>query len=245
MNAIKRFFREVKPIEYVIFFGSVVAIVLSFALTIGGDLPVYLQCLQLVASLIGACALILIAKGNVLGQIISVVFSIFYGVISYFCKYYGEIVTYLGMSAPIAVLAVVSWLKHPFQGKRSEVTVNHLKGWEYPAIFGISIAVSVPFFFILRALGTDEIWWSTVSVLTSCIAMLLSVRRSPLYAFAYCLNDTVLIVLWSLKSAKEISYISMVVCFAVFLVNDIYGLINWIRLHRKQQETLKEKQEDQ
>lgn len=241
MNAIKQFFREVKPIEYVIFFGSVAAIVLSFVLTIGGDLPRYIQWLQLIASLIGACALILIAKGNVLGQIISVVFSVFYGVISYFCRYYGEIVTYLGMSAPVAVLAIVTWFKHPFQGKRSEVTVNHLKWWDYPIILGISVVVSVAFFFILQALDTSNLWWSTVSVLTSCIAMLLSVRRSPLYAFAYCLNDGVLIVLWSLMSANEISYISMVVCFVVFFINDLYGLFNWLRLLKKQEKILNDK----
>lgn len=235
MQPIKTFFRETKPVEYVLFLGSVLAILLSFFLTHNTDY------LQLVASLIGAMALILIAKGNVLGQILSVVFSVFYGVISYFCGYYGEIITYLGMSAPVAVLAVIAWLKHPFEGKRSEVTVNHLRAREYPIILGISLCVSVAFFFILQALHTPNLWWSTVSVLTSCTAMLLSVRRSPLYAFAYCLNDGVLIVLWSLMSVAQTSYIAMVVCFVVFFVNDLYGLWNWICLLKRQQEIQKNK----
>ncbi len=235
MNGIKTFFREVRPIEYLLFACSVAAIVLSFLLTHNTDY------LQLTASLIGAVSLILIAKGNVAGQILSVIFALFYGVISYFCGYYGEIITYLGMSAPIAVLAVISWLKNPFKGKRSEVEVNHLKLREYPIIFAISVCVSVAFYFILRALDTPNLWWSTVSVLTSCAAMLLSVRRSPLYAFAYCINDIVLIVLWALMSAESSTYLAMVVCFSVFLVNDIYGLINWVRLLRKQQ-ALREEQ---
>lgn len=229
MGRIKQFFREVKPIEYAIFIGSVIAIVLSFCLTENTDY------LQLAASLVGALALILVAKGNVAGQILSVVFSVFYGVISFFCGYYGEIITYLGMSAPIALLAVISWLKNPFQGKKSEVAVNHLKAWEYPGVLSVSLVVSVAFFFILRALDTPNLWWSSVSVLTSCTAMLLSVRRSPLYAFAYCLNDIVLIVLWSLMAYTDGVYLAMVVCFTVFLVNDVYGLINWICLLKKQE----------
>lgn len=231
MNVVKQFFRETRPIEYVLFFASVTAIVLSFVLTENTDY------LQLTASLIGALALILVAKGNVAGQILSVVFSVFYGVISYFCGYYGEIITYLGMSAPVAILAVIAWLKHPFAGNRNEVEVNHLRPWQYPAILAISLIVSVAFYFILRALDTPNLWWSTVSVLTSCTAMLLSVCRSPLYAFAYCLNDGVLIVLWSLMSGSDRTYLAMVVCFVVFLVNDIYGLVNWIYLLKKQERT--------
>ncbi len=234
MNAVKQFIRDIKPIEYLLFFSSVLAVLLSFFLTKNDDY------LQLGASLIGVLSLILIAKGNVLGQILSVIFSVFYGVISYFCGYYGEIITYLGMSAPIAVLAVISWLKNPFKGKRSEVEVNHLRLREYPVILAISCAVSVGFFFILRALHTPNLWWSTVSVLTSCTAMLLSVRRSPLYAFAYCINDVVLIVLWALMSAENSTYLAMVVCFSVFLANDVYGLVNWVRLLKKQQKILKE-----
>ena len=236
MNVIKDFFRNVRPIEYVIFACSVCAILLSFFLTRNTDY------LQLTASLLGAVALILIAKGHVLGQILSVVFSVFYGVISYFCGYYGEIITYLGMSAPVAVLAVVSWLKNPFRGNKSEVTVNRLPLKEYPVILAVSLIVSVAFFFILRALHTPNLWWSTVSVLTSCTAMLLCVRRSPYYAFAYCANDLVLIVLWSLMSAENTVYVAMVVCFVVFLVNDIYGLINWLRLLRRQQKLIQEEQ---
>ncbi len=237
MHVIKEFFRNVRPIEYAIFFCSVGAIVLSFLLTNNTDY------LQLAASLIGAVALILIAKGNVIGQILSVVFSVFYGVIAYFCGYYGEIITYLGMSAPVAVLAVISWLKNPFRGKRSEVTVNHL-GWrEYPVILFISLIVSVAFFFILRALDTPNLWWSTVSVLTSCTAMLLCVRRSPFYAVAYCVNDVVLIVLWTLMSMQNQTYIAMVVCFVVFFVNDIYGLINWLRLLRRQQRLIRDEEQ--
>ena len=231
MNAVKTFFKEVRPIEYALFFCSVAAILLSFFLTGNTDY------MQLAASLIGVLALILMAKGNVAGQILSVVFALFYGTVSYFCKYYGELIICLGISAPVAILAVISWLRNPFGEKRAEVRVGRLKPREYPVILAIALAVGVAFFFILRALGTPNVWWSAVSVFTSCAAMLLSVRRSPLYAFAYCFNDIVLIVLWSLMSATDKSYLAMVVCFAVFLANDIYGLLNWFRLRKKQQST--------
>lgn len=70
--------------------------------------------MTLAASLIGVTSLIFNAKGNPFGQLLIVVFSILYGAISYSLAYYGEVITYLGMTAPMAVFSLVSWLRNPF-----------------------------------------------------------------------------------------------------------------------------------
>ena len=59
--------------------------------------------LTLAASLIGVTSLIFNAKGNPIGQVLMVIFSLLYGIISYTFAYYGEMVTYLGMTMPMAV----------------------------------------------------------------------------------------------------------------------------------------------
>jgi len=69
--------------------------------------------LTLFASLIGVTSLIFNAKGNPTGQVLMVFFSILYGIISYRFSYYGEMITYLGMTMPMAVFALISWLKNP------------------------------------------------------------------------------------------------------------------------------------
>lgn len=71
--------------------------------------------LTLTASLIGVTSLILNAKGNPVGQALMIIFSVPYGIISYSFSYYGEMITYLGMTGPMAVLALTSWLKNPTQ----------------------------------------------------------------------------------------------------------------------------------
>ena len=82
--------------------------------------------LTLIASLIGLTSLILNARGEVLGQVLMVLFSFIYGVISYSFAYYGEMITYLGMTMPIAAAAVVSWMRHPFKDS-AEVAVRPLR----------------------------------------------------------------------------------------------------------------------
>ena len=75
---------------------------------------------------------------------------------------------------------------------------------------------------------------STVSIATRFLAVYLTFRRSPYFALAYAANDVVLIVLWTLAALEDISYISVIICFAMFLVNDLYGYISWKRMEKRQ-----------
>lgn len=190
--------------------------------------------LSLAASLVGVTSLIFCAKGNPFGQVLMILFSLLYGAISYTFSYYGEMITYVGMSMPMAVVSLVSWLRHPYEGDRSQVQVARLTKKDGAVALLLSAAVTAVFYFILKALGTTNLLPSTVSVTTSFLAVWLTARRSPYFAAAYAANDVVLIVLWSLAVISERRYLSVVFCFCAFLANDIYGFCNWKRMEKKQ-----------
>ncbi len=186
--------------------------------------------MTLIASLIGVTSLIFNAKGNPFGQFLMIVFSALYGAISYTFAYYGEMITYLGMTAPMALFSLIAWLKNPYKGNKAEVEVNHLKTGEMFFSFILTMVVTVVFYFILATLHTSNLVPSTISVTTSFLAAYLTFRRSALYAIAYAANDVVLIVMWCMAAAEDATYISVVICFMMFLVNDIYGYVSWKRM---------------
>lgn len=190
--------------------------------------------LTLAASLIGATSLIFNAKGNPFGQLLMVVFSVMYGVISYSFAYYGEMITYLGMTAPMALFALVSWLLNPYQGNRAQVRVNRLARGEIAGMCLLAAVVTAFFGWMLWRFDTANLGWSTLSVTTSFVAVYLTFRRSAWFALAYAANDVVLIVLWVLASMQDSSYVSVVVCFLVFLVNDAYGFASWLAMEKRQ-----------
>ena len=192
--------------------------------------------LTLFASIIGATFLILNAKGNPLGQFLTIVFSILYGFISYKFFYYGEMITYLCMSMPMAFFSLISWLKNPYKGNKAQVKVNSISKKETVFMFILTFVVTVVFYFILQYFKTANLLPSTFSVTTSFLAVYLTFRRSPYFALAYALNDLVLILMWTMASISDISYISVVICFIVFFINDMYGFINWKRMESKQKE---------
>jgi len=190
--------------------------------------------ITLIASVIGVTSLIFTAKGNPVGQALMVVFGIIYGVISFAQRYYGEMITYVGMTVPMAVFALISWLRHPFEEGKAEVKVNKISKIEYALTVVAGALVAFGFYFILRAFDTANLIWSTVSVATSFFGVYLTFRRSPLFALGYIANDIVLIVLWSLASAENLSFLSMVICFSAFLANDFYTFLSWHRMSKRQ-----------
>lgn len=204
------------------------SIVLSFCFFGGGNY------LTLIASVIGVTSLIFNAKGNPTGPVLVVVFSVLYGIISFTFSYYGEMITYLGMTAPMAIVTLIVWLKNPYNGSRSEVTVNKLRRKESVLIFILTAVVTVAFYFILKAFNTANIIPSTISVSTSFLAVYLTFRRSEYFALAYAANDVVLIGMWIMATVEKLMYLSVVVCFMAFLANDIYGYISWRRMYRRQ-----------
>ncbi len=207
---------------------SVIAIIVAFCLF---DKNNYLT---LSASLIGVTSLIFNAKGNPFGQLLMVIFSLLYGVIAFTFSYYGEMITYLGMTMPMAIVALISWMKNPYNGNKSEVEINRISKKEWWFLLIITTLISVVFYFILKYFKTANIIPSTLSVTTSFIAVYLTFKRSPYFAIGYAANDVILIVLWSLAMTQKIEYISVVVCFVAFLANDIYGYINWNRIKKRQ-----------
>ncbi len=211
---------------------SVLMIILSFCVF---DRTNYMT---LCASLIGVTSLIFNAKGNPVGQVLMVIFSLLYGVISYTFSYYGEMITYLGMTMPMAVFALVSWIRNPYNGNKAEVEVNDISKRETGYMWIGAAAVTFLFYFILNHFNTANIIPSLLSVTTSFVAVYLTFRRSPYFALAYAANDIVLIVLWILASFYDIRYISVVVCFMAFFVNDVYGFVSWRKMRIRQQELI-------
>lgn len=206
---IKNPFKTLSKFELGLWISSLILITVTFVVGTEFDF------LVLIASLIGATALI-------------------YSVISYRFRYFGEMITYLGMTSPMAILATIEWFKNPFEKGKSEVEIKKLSKKACVILWVLTLIVTVIFHFILKAFDTPNLFMSTVSITTSFLASALTFLRSPFYALAYAGNDIVLIVLWILASIVDPSYIPMVMCFVIFLINDSYGFINWRRMKKRQ-----------
>ncbi len=187
--------------------------------------------LTIAAACIGITSLILAAKGNVWAQILMIVFSILYGILSWRFRYWGEMITYLGMTLPMAVWSTITWIRHPAENGK-EVAIQKLHPRHIWGLLFWGTITTAVFYYILRALDTPNLVFSTISVTTSFLAAALTMLRSSYYALGYASNDLVLIVLWILASLESPEYIPVAVNFAIFFLNDMYGFIRWKKRER-------------
>ena len=214
-------FALMKKREYALMICSAAAVLLTAVLSRRAE-P-----LTPTATLIGSVMLVFLAVGSVWGQILTVVFSILYGIISARCAYWGEMITYLGMTMPMAVMAAVQWIKNPDSSGLGRVETAEPDKKQILVMTMLCAAVTAVFGGLLYAFHTPNLFFSVISVSTSFLAVYLTYLRSPFYALAYAANDIVLIVLWMLMSREDMSYLTMAVNFMIFLVNDLYGFVSW------------------
>ena len=188
-------------------------------------------------SMIGVTALIFIAKGDVWGQILTVIFSILYAITSYRFRYYGEMITYLGMTMPSAVMSVISWIKNPYEKakKTNEVKISKLSKFKIVIMLVLTVLVTHIFYYILKYFDNPNLFFSTISVLTSFLASYLMILRNSYYAVAYACNDIVLVILCIMATIYDFSYLPMVICFVMFFINDIYGFISWKKREKRKE----------
>lgn len=218
-------FKGFTKFEWCLWTGSMIAIIVAHFAAGSRDWA------SLAVSLVGVTSLIFAARGDPFAPVLFIVFAIIYAVISYFFSYYGEMLIYLCMQLPVSVLSLVTWLKNINKDKH-QVTVGRLTWKKVVAMFALDIAVTVPFYFLIKHFNTANLIPSTISVATSFAALFLMTLRIPQYALAFILNDVVMIVLWSMALYEDIGYISLVVCFSIFLINDTYTFINWLKRQR-------------
>lgn len=226
MNIIQSI-KNLNKYELLLWMCSVLLLTITFIINPNKDL------LNFIATIVGVTSLILNAKGDALGQVLMVIFSILYGIISFKFRYYGEMITYVGMTGPIAALSVVTWLRNPYSEREVKVSHMNLKKWVLLTLS--TIAVTWLFYYILRYFDTPNLFFSTISITTSFAAATLTMLRSPYYAVFYSLNDIILIILWVLATLKTPSYYTMILCFVVFLINDIYGYYSWRKMRKRQE----------
>ena len=227
--SLKKYVREnFTPLERLLFIASEAIVIFAYLIWDGQNY------VNLACSLIGVISVMFCIKGHPFGALLGVLFAIIYSITSYKFGYYGEFFTYTFMSLPMCIISFISWIRNPYKKGKPQVKVGEVYAKDFILLIILATVVTTAFYFILRHFNTTNLIISTISVTTSFSAVYLMYKRSPFYSLAYIANDLVLITLWILASFTDKSYITVTVCFVVFLINDAYGFYNWQRIKKSQ-----------
>ena len=213
--------------EKILLFGSII-VISSVGLVFKADL------LTTACSIIGINTALLLAKGKNLGQLMGILITLLYSILSFKNKYYGEVLIYVFLMLPMFVVGTFSWIKHQNK-KTNSVEINNIKAKEWIIVSIIFIGVFIGIYYVLKAFNTNELIVSTASVLASLFAVYLQVRRSK-YSFSfYIVNDIILFILWGTPVFKgNYTLIPMLLNPVFNFINDLYGFYYWRKTEKIQ-----------
>lgn len=177
------------------------------------------------------CAFLLV-KGKWYAYIFGIVGISVYIFISYKTMYYGEAIWHTCITLPLYFSSIINWFRNQ---QNRVVKIKKISKLEVVLATLGFIAIFFGFYFLLLALNTPQALTSALSVMFSGIANYLAMRRSDMCFIAWCMDDVFVIVLWLIPViGGEIGLLNVLITMFVFLINDAYGVFNWIKIKGKQ-----------
>jgi len=223
----KKYFRDWSKFEIILILISIISIIVS-----GIIFNSYV--IVTISSIISVVTALLQAKGKIESQFFALIECLLYAMVSYFNRYYGEVIFSLIFMLPMTIGAIISWITHK-NVKTDTVEVNEVKLREWILLAFTSVIVFIGAYNILKYFNTSELLVSTISIIASLIAVYLLARRSKYCFIFYLINDIILIILWGLPVISgELLLIPMVINPLTLFINDAYGSFNWNRMEKEQ-----------
>ena len=193
----------------------------------------------IVSTLLGLLCVFTQAKGKIATQFIGIIYFCFYIFISYTQKYYGEALLYLIIMLPMYIYGVIHWLANTDKKDNVVIVKSNLSKKEWLISSLCFVCISIGVFFLLKVLNTSQLIISTLSFVSMLPAVYLLMRRCKWNQVAFLINDFIVPILWLfLVIQGELSFLPMCIYHIFQITYDIYGLIQWIKLEKKQKEQL-------
>lgn len=223
MDRVKRFFADWTMFEKMwLLISSVIMIGLSIA---WGD-----DWLALLSGLTGMISVVLCAKGKITNYAFGLVNALTYAYICWGQHLYGEVMYNTIYMVPMIAVGVLTWKKN-MSDDSAEVKARNLtaKGWML-LIVGTVTAI-VLYRQLLVMLGGSLAWMDAMSTVFSAIAALLMVIRYSEQWVMWIVVNAVSFLMWGTVLLQgDSSAITLVVMWSAYLLNAIYGYVNWRKM---------------
>ncbi|MBB4823709.1 nicotinamide mononucleotide transporter [Sporosarcina luteola] len=198
--------------------------------------------LGLISSIAGMLCVVLVAKGKVSNYLFGILQTATYGYIAYGYGLYGESMLNWLFYFPMQFIGIWLWMKHSKKKEESEqgenVYVKRLtvRGWAM--VIGAFLVGAFVYAEVLTLLAAQQIRVDSMAVVLSVIAQILMVQRYAEQWVIWILVNLLTITLWVITMVQTGGNDwNMVIMWTAFLVNSVYGYMNWLKLSKVQEAT--------
>ncbi|MBR6423900.1 MAG: nicotinamide mononucleotide transporter [Bacteroidales bacterium] len=185
--------------------------------------------LGFIVAVTGIVNLVLCAKGNIWNYAFGVIYNAIYVYIAWKSKLYADSAIYLLYYLPMQFAGWAHWKKNQNQDSGA-VNARHLDRKTALVLLALA-AVLIPLFAWLLSrpfIGDSQPWLDSVTTVVSILAMYMMVKAIAEQWYIWILLDAAQVVKWTIATIRGEEHAAlMLVMFAFFLANAVYGLIQW------------------
>ena len=191
--------------------------------------------LGFIVAVTGIVNLVLCAKGHIWNYFFGIIYNAIYVYISWKSRLYADSAIYLLYYLPMQFVGWFQWSRNRNQ-ESGAVNAVHLTRKMALVLLAVA-AVLIPLFaWILSrpAIADAQPWLDATTTVVSILAMYMMVKAIAEQWYIWIVLDAVQVIKWTVATVQGQEHAAlMLVMFAFFLANAIYGLIQWNGLAKR------------
>ena len=180
------------------------------------------------AALTGVWCVILTGKGKRSSFLFGTVNVVFYAMISFQARYYGEVMLNILYYLPMNFVGWFAWKKH-MNEETGEVVKRRFPRNRRVWVYGLTAAAILLYGLVLKALGGNLPYVDSMSTVVSVTAQILSVKRLTEQWVLWIVVDVVTVVMWGINFAQGGETVATLARWSVYLINAVIMYIRWNR----------------
>lgn len=220
---------KLNAFDYFLIIGTTAVSIASSLLGEGWDT------LGFIVAVTGIVNLVLCAKGNIWNYLFGIIYNAIYVYIAWKSRLFADSAIYLLYYLPMQFVGWVQWKRNRYE-ESGAVNAVHLTR-RTAVVLVLAAAVLIPLFaWILSrpVIGDSQPWLDSVTTVISILAMYMMVKAIAEQWYIWIVLDAAQVVKWTVATIRGEEHAAlMLVMFAFFLANAVYGLIQWNRLAKR------------
>ena len=188
--------------------------------------------MSLLSAITGVWCVILTGKGKRSSFIFGLINVIFYAIVAFQAKYYGEVMLNVIYYLPMNFVGWFAWKKH-MNDDTGEVVKERLTFKKSVIVYALTAAAIFIYGLILKALGGNLPYIDSMSTVISVVAQILSIKRLMEQWVRWIVVDVVTVIMWAVHFAQGGETIATLAMWSVYLVNAFIMFIRWYKESKK------------
>ena len=207
---------------------SVAWLIIATSIIVGLSIYGHDNWMSFCAAVSGVWCVILTGMGKRSSFILGLINIIFYGILSYYAKYYGEVMLNFFYFLPMNIWGWFAWKKH--MNEKSGEVIKRKLGLKKSVLIYALTAISIFIYgLILKKLGGNLPYMDSMSTVVSVVAQILSIRRLREQWVLWIVVDVVTVIMWAVHVANHGDGVATLTMWCVYLVNACIMYGRWYR----------------